>query len=65
MEMIKAAKLGTFELYNLRDDLKQAQDRASQEPERLRAMSERLIAMYREVLAEAPTWNVPAAKKKK
>ena len=65
MELIKNARLTTFELYNLRDDLKQAQDRASQEPERLRAMSERLRAMYQEVLAEGPTWKVPETKKSK
>ncbi len=63
LEMIKGAKLSTFELYNLRDDISQTKDVAKQEPERLRAMSERLRAMYREVVAEGPTWDVPAPKK--
>ena len=63
MEMIKAAKITAFELYNLHDDVSQTKDLAVQEPERVRAMSERLRALYREILAEGPVWNVPAAKK--
>jgi len=64
MDAIKKAKLTTFELYNLRDDLKQARDRAKEEPERLRAMSERLRGLYREILAEGPTWKVVETKGK-
>jgi arylsulfatase A len=60
MALIKAAKLTTFELYNLHDDLSQNHDLARQEPERLRALSARLRAMYREVIAEGPTWKVPS-----
>jgi arylsulfatase A len=63
MEMIKGAKLTTFELYNLHDDLSQTKDLAAREPERVRAMSVRLRALYREVVAEGPVWNVPAPKK--
>ncbi len=64
MKLIKEAKLTTFELYNLRDDVGQTKDLAKQEPQRLRTMSERLRAMYREVVNEGPTWKVPPAKKK-
>jgi arylsulfatase A len=63
MELIKGARLTAFELYNLRDDLSQTRDLAREQPERVRALSERLRALYREVIAEGPTWNVPAAKK--
>ncbi len=62
MEMIRAAKLTTFELYNLKDDLHQDRDLARDQPERLRAMSEQLRALYREVLAEGPAWVVPEKK---
>jgi arylsulfatase A len=65
MEMIKAAKLTAFELYHLKDDLHQDRDLAKEHPERLRAMSEQLRTMYREVLAEGPAWVVPEAKKAK
>src|SRR5262249_23359134 len=63
MEMIKGAQLTTFELYNLHDDLSQTKDLARQQPERLRALSDRLRALYREVIAEGPAWGVPAPKK--
>jgi arylsulfatase A len=65
MEMIKAAKLTAFELYNLKDDLHQDRDLAREQPERLRAMSEQLRSMYREVIAEGPAWVVPETKKGK
>jgi arylsulfatase A len=57
MELIKGARLTTFELYNLRDDLHQDRDVAQQEAERLRAMSQRLRTLYREVFAEGPNWK--------
>ena len=67
MEVIKKAKLTRFELYNLRDDLSQTTDLAQKEPQRLQQMSGRLGTLYREVIAEGPTWRVPdvAPKKKK
>jgi arylsulfatase A len=65
MQAIKAAKLTTFELYNLKDDLSQTRDLAKQEPERVRQMSERLRTLYREVIAEGPTWVVPETLPKK
>jgi arylsulfatase A len=58
MEVIKNAKLTGYELYNLRDDLSQTKDVAPAEPERLKQMSQRLVALYREVIAEGPTWMV-------
>jgi arylsulfatase A len=65
MDAIKKARLTTFELYNLRDDLSQAKDLAQKEPERLRQMTDRLSALYRDVIAEGPEWAVPKAKAKK
>jgi arylsulfatase A len=58
MQAIKKARLTTFELYNLADDIKQSKDLAKLEPDRLRRMSDRLAALYQEVVAEGPTWKV-------
>jgi arylsulfatase A len=63
MEMIKTAQITTLELYNLKDDLAQSKDRAADEPDRTRTLGERLRALYRDVLAEAPVWVVPPGKK--
>ena len=63
MAQIKNAKLTAFELYNLRDDLSQSMNLADREPERLRAMSDRLRRLYADVLTEGPTWKVPESKK--
>jgi arylsulfatase A len=59
MEIIKRARLTSFELYHLRADLGETRDVASQEPERLRAMSKRLTDMYTQVIAEGRSWRVP------
>ncbi len=58
MEIIKSAKLSSFELYNLRADLGETRDLASQEPQRLRAMSQRLTELYTQVIAEGRSWKV-------
>jgi arylsulfatase A len=62
MDAIKKAKLTTFELYNLKDDLGQTKDLAKKEPDRLRQMSERMQTLWREVTQEGPTWVLPAKK---
>jgi arylsulfatase A len=59
MSALKSAKLTTFELYNLHDDLSQTRDVAKEEPDRLRRMSERMQLLFREVIAEGPAWEVP------
>ena len=59
MEIIKAAKLNSFELYNLGADLGETRDLASQEPQRLQALSKRLTEMYSQVIAEGRSWKVP------
>jgi arylsulfatase A len=58
-EAIKAAKLVTFELYNLNDDLAQTTDLAEKEPERLKELSAMLVKKYEEVRDEGPVWDVP------
>jgi arylsulfatase A len=56
MRAIRQAELDQFELYNLRQDLGETEDLASQQPERLRAMSAQLREVYRQVRDESPMW---------
>ena len=55
-KLIKTAELTTFELYNLRRDVGETTDLADKEPERLKAMSNQLRKLYREVRDESPVW---------
>jgi arylsulfatase A len=52
----KEAELSGFELYNLRHDVAESKDRAAEEPARLEELKKLLVAKYREVRAESPTW---------
>ena len=53
---IKSAKLDTFELYNLDNDIGEKRNLAAREPEHLARMSAKLRQMFREVQKESPTW---------
>ena len=53
---LKTAKLGKFELYNLRKDPSESNDLASSEADRLEKMSKRLQTMYENVQKECPVW---------
>ena len=55
---IKTAKLTTFELYNLRQDVGETTDLSEKEPQRLAAMSAQLRDLYQEVRRESPVWPV-------
>jgi arylsulfatase A len=55
----KKAKLTSFELYNLRDDIGQKNDLAAKEPEKLKQLSAQLVKTYDEVQAEGPVWEEP------
>lgn len=55
-ESIKRAKLATFELYNLREDIGETTDLSAAEPERLEKMSVQLRKLYQEVVDESPLW---------
>ena len=60
-EAIKSAKLTTFELYNLKDDLAETTDLAAKEPEKLKELSALLVKKYAEVQQAGPVWDVPPA----
>jgi arylsulfatase A len=46
-----------FELYNIRDDLRQQADLAQRDPRRLRELSAKLIEKHRQVMTESPLWD--------
>lgn len=48
--------LGRFELYNLKDDPAETQNRAADEPERLKRMAMVMNDIYNEVDVESPDW---------
>jgi arylsulfatase A len=61
-------KLTKFELYNLKNDIKQTTDLAAKESAKFEEMRERLIRLNTEIEKEGPTWwqgYVEAKKKKK
>lgn len=49
-------KLSQFELYNLKDDLKETTDLKDKEPQRFAALKEQLIGHNASVEAEGPDW---------
>lgn len=59
MKRIKSEKLAKFELYDLKSDLKQQQNLAKKHPEKLKELSQRLIARHREVQQEGKNWTFP------
>lgn len=57
MKAIKAEEIGKFELYNLRSDLSQEHDLATQEADFVRKYSPLLVERHREVRDEGPAWK--------
>jgi hypothetical protein len=54
--VIKSAKLGNFELYNLKTDLAQKNDVAGVEKQRFESMVRKLVARHKEVQTEGRDW---------
>lgn len=61
VQAIKRAKLTAFELYNLAQDIAEANDLASREPDRLERMSGELRGLFAEIQQECPVWPAPVA----
>lgn len=57
MPWIKKAKLTSFELYNLRDDLAQEKDLSASHPEKLEELRKLMIERHAEVMADGPDWT--------
>jgi arylsulfatase A len=58
-DVIKTAKLVAFELYNLKTDPSQQSDLATKEPDKLKELSDQLVARYNEVQEQGRVWDVP------
>ena len=56
IDFIKNAQWDRFELYHLTTDLKQQNDLASNERDRLEAMKKTLFKLHNEIIAEVPHW---------
>jgi len=52
----KQAEPAGFELYNLRQDIAERNDRAAAEPAKLAELQQLLLAKYHDVRAESPVW---------
>ncbi len=56
-KIMKTAKLTRFELYNLKKDISEKFDVSKQEPERVKAMRQKIIKKYSAVQKEGPFWD--------
>lgn len=52
-------KLGGYELYNLRDDVREKNDLAGTDAKRTSEMASRMTKLYEEIKAEGPKWPQP------
>lgn len=59
MAVIKTERLGDFELYNLAEDIGQADNLAESQPDRLEKYARMLVERHRKVVADGPTWEFP------
>ena len=65
MPKVKSTELVEFKLYNVRDDLSQMKDLASEQPKVLEKLRARMVALHKEALQEGPVWDFSAAKRTK
>ncbi|MCA8999100.1 MAG: sulfatase-like hydrolase/transferase, partial [Planctomycetaceae bacterium] len=56
IEQLKTAKLAEFELYNLREDIGEENNRVESDPEVLTRLRKKLESLYVEVQEEGPRW---------
>jgi arylsulfatase A len=65
MPKVKRTQLVSFELYNVKKDLAQTRDLASEQPERLATLRKTMIALHRDALDEGPVWELAEPRQKK
>jgi arylsulfatase A len=58
---IKNSRMEHFELYNLREDVDQSHDLASQHPEKVESMKKKMTALHQDVVSDGPSWNFPSS----
>ena len=59
MDFIKESSWDRFELYNLRIDSAQSRDVANENRGLVERLSKEMIAIHRDMIAEAPHWEWP------
>jgi len=57
LDFIKSAQMTRFELYDLKNDISEANDIALQKPEVLTRLKKELLRIHAEVIAEGKTWE--------
>jgi arylsulfatase A len=62
MPRIKSSQLGSFELYNVKEDRAQTKDLAASKPERFRELRKAMITLHRHAIDEGPIWDLPPNK---
>ena len=55
---IKAGGFGRFALYDLSSDPLQQKDISKQRPKVTERLKQKLLALYKDVMADAPDWNL-------
>jgi len=57
MPWIKQAKIVSYELYNLREDLAQTKDLSKSHPKKLAEMKKAMASIHADVLTDGPNWK--------
>jgi len=65
MEFIKKAELGGFQMYNLKQDPGEKQNLVHTDPERFKALRDRMVALHAEIRAEGPEYELRKTVKKR
>ncbi len=60
IDHIKTGEITKFELYNVRNDRAEAEERSGRDPEVFERMKQTFLTHHRDVLAEGPTWDLEA-----
>ena len=57
MDYIKTARIESFELYNLEEDVTQSKNLVKKDPHRFKDMSTKMKKLWKEIQAEGPVWK--------
>ncbi len=65
MEFLKKVEVREFELYNIRTDIGEQHDLATEHPEKVETMKATMVQLREEMLAEGGVWEFTKSRKKK
>jgi arylsulfatase A len=57
MDYIKTARIESFELYNLKEDVTQSKNLVNKDPQRFKDMADKMKILWKEIQAEGPVWR--------